>query len=323
VLHLAIDQGYTKTALAVADGAGKILFSETERSAYGELNDKEGKEARQARYQARIDKLIAAAAGHLKGQNAQLTYAGNTNPNKDGITASLVSAGCQLESFSECGDALGHYGLSSMPARAFVLGAGSGSIVSYIDKDHNFITPPEPHWEIAQGGNLLSAGGLSDALLNLYVDEQLSAQPTAISAAVEARLGKRSRNHSIYHYLYKFRHKISRGRRLELAQDVPALASEPKVAQLINRSVDDAVNYLRLLQDYFQEPAPTELVLGGSVALGIPALRELFVTALPGMAVELASGNPAEGVLRYRLAYPQANFEAQYGFDYFSQWKRA
>ena len=321
-LIIGIDQGYTKTAMAVADGAGHVLFAAAQRCSYAQLTGKEDAAARSARYTQRLQHLLAQAAAHISGQAVHIVFAGNIPADGTALTAALAQHNCTLQKIDSCTDALGHYGLSSMPDRAFVIGAGSGVITAYVDAQFNYRTPPEPHWEISTSGNLLSAGGLSNGLLDLYVDEQLAATPGLLSQTIEQVLGARTPSQSLYHYLAQQRTRIGRGRRLELAQSIPALLHLPVVDELVERCVADAVRYLHLLTEYVQDPQPQALVLGGSVALGIPDLAARFARHLPQLSIELAHGNPAEGLVRYRTRHPAAHCDITASADYFAHWTR-
>lgn len=296
---LGLDQGYSKTAMAVADSDGRLLQEAVVATKFTAkpVNPQVAQAERMAKVVSRI-RLP-------EGSRVRIIAATNEPQDVKKIRKLLNAKGLQMAFFEQASDSLGHFGLSSMKPRTLAFCTGSYYIASYFGERGDMHLLKWPYPTAVTWGSWLCAYRYGLTLLDVYARHQLQGKTSSITRAVEDALGPRQG--SVYQYLYE--HKVTgpQGRIMQLAPLMNDLIRHPDIRGVVREQTGLLVDFLNLAADDSGDRKPACLVLSGAPIVRQPQILKWLKAGWKKSPIEVVEGgNPAYGAIRYRGRFPEA-----------------
>jgi len=297
-LWVGLDQGHTKTALAITNEHGDLLYEDELRTHFTVRSAKP--DDIQA---ARLQKLITQAKP-LKNTTIRVIATTNNPLRRSILQRHFSTLGCKIGVFEQASDSLGHYGLTGMKGQTAVFCSGSYYISSYFDAQQNMHLLKWPYPQATTWGAGICAYRYGLAIMDTYALHALSGRHTSLMRAVEQELGPRQG--SVYDYLYL--NKVSRphGMIMQLAPLARKFTNVPELSALLQNHAKQAIGLIGLLCDQFETDRTNELILAGAPITQFPLMKKWLSAYWSRSPIHFAKGNPAYGVLRYRLQNPNS-----------------
>ena len=285
---VGIDQGYSQMGLAVLDARGQVLASAQSRGPVGNGHDREVALARLVRLLAAVDGL----------RHAPVRLAGYCYQHS-GVCEAFAEAGWTVLGVKALNDVMGVYGLTEMHGHVLVAGCGTFSQVVYVDDQQavrwpgDDVTEQLPEW-------LLSGG----AYARFVVDSarQQTGAPTADPMRRVAEvLGAVPAEPTPPHWA-------------KLGPILSGMVDAPATRAFVRQAGASVIATRDVFWRNLATVQPPDVVLGGG------AVRDARLWALlaeqwraQGARVTRAVGDPAVGLARFAMSYPEADAWAVIG----------
>jgi hypothetical protein len=296
---VGIDQGYSRTRVAVVSDAGRVLHVDEERTHFGSRGLVPGPAEAQLRerYRGRLAALFRRLPLPSEARVA-VHFATNGRLPPRWVVDELRRRGLRVHRVETFSDVHAHYGLTAMPGNCVMYPCGSYYNLMYYDGDNRVTGLSGAYCDVTTWGQGLCAYYLGDLLLDVYARSILEGRNPALVRAVEAHLGPRE-DASIYDYVKRVRTVGDRGCLMQLAPLVAPFRTLPEVEDYLIRETERAILAFRVLAEHARGTVRV-VFLGGSVFVHNPFLADLFRHRLPGLEVHVARGCTALGAIRFK-----------------------
>jgi hypothetical protein len=297
---IGIDQGYSRTRIAVASRAGCLIHVDEERT----LFDRHGlvpapTAARlQVRYRRRLSNLLERLPVP-SGTEVSVYLATNGGLLNERVAGELTKKGLRVLALEAFSDVHAHYGLTGMPGECAVYPCGSYYNLRYYDRDNRFTGLSGAYCDAISWGSGLCAYYLGNMMLDVYARSCLEDAHHALVQAVEERLGPRTGS-SIYDYVKRVRTTCDQGCVMQLAPLVSRFRGIPFVWDYLVGEIKRSILALRILEEHARGDL-RRVFLGGSVFVNNAFLVDLFHQALADVSVEVARGHTGLGAILFGL----------------------
>jgi hypothetical protein len=296
-LHVGLDEGLSKTNLAVVEADGHLLLE-----ARIDHFDREQEQQIPDEYVThRIAQHLAAFRSH------PLHLFGSHIRNSQEFFTRLRAAGLDVRSLDVFNDTHGHYGLTTMPGNAVTVGCGSYWNAMYYDQENHVHCFAGDIWQEVPW----SFSGIAFArfLLSWWQEAEDTEMPSALGEEIVACTG-------LAPHLLRERidpalslDALSPARWLPLGVLISRYLHEQRVRTFLSQGVRELQQLYTRFCVQVHPLSPPVLVLGGSIwstPIFAHAQRQLETWGIP---VVHSQGNPAWGAIRFRHANPAVQLE--------------
>lgn len=302
VYWVGIDQGTTKTALAVAEPDGTVIHSDALKTVFNRQATDQN-----AIHADRLQTLLSRREGLPLQSKVRVVASMNVPLTQSELRAAFNQHGLRVTKFEQASDALGQFGLSSMTPGSLVFCAGSYYIGGHFNHQGDMHLLKWPYPTATAWGSGICAYRYGLFLLDAYATHKLAKRETEVTQGVESVLGPPRKNETVYAYIYRHKTQYPHGWIMQLAPLMTDLIRDPDVEKAMRQQTDNLLRYLDLLADDAKDPAPAKLVLAGAPIVKQPTILGWIKEGWTRSPVEVVeSGNPAAGTIRFRVRYPQA-----------------
>ena len=296
-LHVGLDEGLSKTNLAMIDTDGQMLLEARidhfDREQEQRLTDE------QVTYQ--IARHLTAFRSH------PLHLFGSHVRNTQEFFTRLRAAGLDVQSLTIFNDTHGHYGLTPMPGNAVTVGCGSYWNAMYYDQENNIHCFAGDIWQEVPW----SFSGIAFArfLLSWWQEAEDTDMPSLLRGEIVACAG-------LAPHLLRERidpalslAALSPARWLPLGSLVSRYTHEERVSTFLSQGVNELWQLYTRFCAQIHPLSPPLLVLGGSIWSSSIFERVRRQLEAWGITVVHSQGNPAWGAIRFRHANPAVQLE--------------
>lgn len=298
---LGIDQGYTKTRLALISRNDETIYTDEEETSFDSVPFviKPNNKLIHLRYQERF-KSILNRLKILSDMEVAVYYSTNGGLSGHYVSSQLERKGLKIVNFEEFNDSHGHYGLTEMPGRCITYVCGSYYNLMYYDKYNNVTCLPDQFWDAMSWGNGLCAYLIGQLILDTYAESCLENINSELTHIIESRFGSRN-NKSVYQYIKEIRLKYDRGCIMQLAPLVSRFRYLERISQYLEREIDNSLLAIRILGDHANDAEIKTVYLGGPVFNNNQFLIDKFRKKALNINLESTEGNTALGAIYFRL----------------------
>ncbi len=307
---IAIDQGYTKTELALFDESGRVLFLQEVRDDYGNTylrpKSDDRRSARIRAYEQRIAELIELIPSQYSAR-CTLLY----DCNGGGISVSLIAKrlqtrGWTVDAWSHGNDTVSWFGLTDMNPPCLVINWGSYGNMAFIDRAGRPVQLPRPWWDILGYFEDFGAYELGVQIRHAHIEAVLTGD-RRLDELVYGVLGARTED--LFSYWRHIEDHCAHSALMSLSMRAGEALQHPLVRRRTKRVAQAILTRARLLLDYAHQPTMVPIFVAGGVARHQPALISLIREAAAPTPVELLVGSPAVGIGLYRRKFPDVRLD--------------
>jgi|YNPBryulayer2012_1023412.scaffolds.fasta_scaffold01510_7 hypothetical protein len=305
--YLGIDQGYTKTSLALLSPEKEVIHVDEERTWFDNCSATRRANAilLQQRYSERLQKLLGRLQISVEAP-VNVYFSTNGDLPEQEVYSLFNQKRLVVASFEQFSDVHSHYGLTNMPGRCIMYVCGSYYNLMYYDKNNNVTCLQGRYWDATSWGSGLCAYCLGNFILDVYAESCLSCSNNQLIRAVERQLGIMRGNKTVYDYIQMLRLHYDKGCVMKLAQLVSQFINHPQIARYLEREIEKSLLAVRLLGEHAGDPDVRTVFLGGGVFTNNEILVDAFKQRAPNISIECVKGYPALGAVYFRLRNPNA-----------------
>lgn len=297
-LALGIDQGHTKTCIAITDEKQNVLYED-----YSSNYDQYASNREKHR---RVIIELLKGLNEFKASPLNVFIASNGYMTRDFVDI-FQSLGFATDSIEIFNDTHGHYGLTAMPGHCFMLASGTYWNLMFYDHHNDSKRLPGNIWKrLNTDGLTISGYGFANCILKTYRDYKFRGINHNFIHAVEDQI--RANGKSIRFRREQVGYFDDVGHFSRLSELLPKFRNLREVDLYINQALDKICLLLKVFAENIKIKNFHYLFVGGSLWSNDFLLSMLDEKARrQDIQVIRAQGNPAIGAIHIRLKNPEAN----------------